>query len=176
MGDAINWECLLATIDNGTDVHLVSEDKDFRSQLSPPQFNEFLDDEWEVRKGSEIFFYTKISDFFKTNFPNIKIASEVERDSLIEELLNSGSFVTTHLVTAKLLKHRDFSPLQIEELVQIARSNNQVGWIIGDPDVHGFYASLMKPEGELPPEVAAQLKALVKEGEPNKGEDDGIPL
>jgi len=34
----------------------------------------------------------------------------------------------------------------------------------------------MKREGELPPEVAAQLKALVKEGEPNKEEEDGIPL
>jgi hypothetical protein len=175
LGDAINWECLLATIDNGTEFHFVSEDKDFRSQLSPPEFNEFLEDEWEERKKSGINFYTKISDFFKTNFPNIKIASEVERDLLIEELRNSGSFATTHLVVAKLLKHTDFSPLQIEELVQIARSNNQVEWIIGDPDVHSFYASLLKHEGKLPAEVAARLKALVKEGEPNKDEDGVLP-
>ena len=175
LGDAINWECLLAKIDDGTDVHLVSEDKDYRSQLTP-EFSDFLNHEWKTQKNSDIFFHTKISDFFKTNFPNIKIASEVERDLLIEDLRNSGSFATTHLVMARLLKHTDFSPLQIEELVQIARSNNQVGWIIGDPDVHSFYASLMKHEGELPSEVAAQLQALVKEGEPNKDEDDGIPL
>ncbi len=73
LGDAISWECLLATIDDGADVHLVSEDKDYRSQLSP-EFSEFLDEEWKERKKSEIFFYTKISDFFRTNFPNIKIA------------------------------------------------------------------------------------------------------
>jgi predicted nucleic acid-binding protein len=91
LGDAINWECLLAGIDDGTDVHLVSEDKDYRSQLST-EFSEFLDSEWDQRKSSKVFFYTKISDFFKTNFPNIKIASEVERDFLIEELQDSGSF------------------------------------------------------------------------------------
>jgi hypothetical protein len=175
LGDAINWECLLAEIDDGTDVHLVSEDKDYRSQLSA-EFSEFLDYEWDKRKKSKIFFYTKISDFFKTNFPNIKIASEVERDLLVEDLRNTGSFVSTHLVVAKLLKQTDFSPLQIEELVQIARSNSQVGWIMGDPDVHDFYASLLKHEAKLPPEVAAHLKALVKEGEAAPSDDDGIPL
>jgi predicted nucleic acid-binding protein len=175
LGDAVNWECLLVTIDDFADVHLVSEDKDYRSQLSP-EFSEFLNEEWEHRKTSKIFFYARISDFFKTNFPNIKIASEVERDLLVEELRNSGSFATTHLVMARLLKHTDFSPLQIDELVQIARSNSQIGWIVGDPDVHSFYASLLKSEGELSPEVAAQLNALVEEGDPAPSDDDGIPL
>jgi len=171
-GDAINWECLLATVGEGVDVHLVSEDKDFRSQLSPV-FSEFLDEEWKTRKGSSIFFFSKISDFFKATFPSIKIASEVERDMLIDDLRNSGSFATTHFVMARLLKHTDFTPLQIEELVQIARSNSQVGWIVGDADVYSFYASLLKHVGKLPPEVATQLKELVEAGEPKEREDEG---
>jgi predicted nucleic acid-binding protein len=64
LGDAINWECLLATTAEHTDIYFVSEDKDFRSQLSS-EFNKFLEDEWNDRKDSEIFFYGKISEFFK---------------------------------------------------------------------------------------------------------------
>ena len=91
IGDALNWGGLLTEIEDGTDIYFVSEDKDYRSQLSPTTFNEFLKTEWEDRKTSEIFFYTRISHFFKANFPNIKIASEVERDLAIEELGDSGS-------------------------------------------------------------------------------------
>jgi hypothetical protein len=85
----------------------------------------------------------------KANFPSIKIASEVERDLHIEDLRNAGSFAGTHFAVSKLAKHTSFSPLQIEELVQIARSNSQVLWIIGDSDVHSFYESLLKHQGQL---------------------------
>jgi hypothetical protein len=48
------------------------------------------------------------------------------RDLLIDELSESGSVAQTHIVIAKLLKHTEFSATQIEQLVQIARSNRQV--------------------------------------------------
>jgi predicted nucleic acid-binding protein len=178
LGDSINWECLLATIESETDVHLVSEDKDYRSQLSPTDLNEFLDHEWREQKKSKIHFYTKISDFFKANFPAIKIASEVERDHLIERLSESWSFAQTHIVVGKLQKHTEFSAAQIEQLVQIAQSNRQVGWIVADPDVHGFYLSLLKHKHKLSPEAATQLDALVKQGEEEeeKEDDDDIPF
>jgi hypothetical protein len=56
------------------------------------------------------------------------------------------------------------------------QSNNQVAWIIGNPDVHSFYSSLLKFEGKLSGEVAAELRALVNKGEPEKDKDDGSPL
>jgi PIN domain len=176
-GDAINWECLLSKIDSGTDVHLVSEDKDYRSQLSPSDFNEFLAEEWRERKNSNVKFYAKISDFFKANFPNIKIASEVERDLLIEELSESGSFAQTHIVIGKLFKHTDFSATQIEQLVQIAQSNSQIGWIIGDADVRAFYQSLLKHKDKLSTEAGDQLQALVSEGQKAVAEEqDDVPF
>jgi hypothetical protein len=70
------------------------------------------------------------------------------RDLLIDELSESGSFAQTHIVIAKLLKHTEFSATQIEQLVQIARSNRQVAWIIGDSDVHAF-ESLLKHKHKL---------------------------
>jgi hypothetical protein len=168
LGDAINWECLLAGVGNGTEIHLVSEDKDYRSQLSTSDLNEFLSEEWKTKKNSSVVFYTRISDFFRTNFPNIKIASQVERDFLVEELRDSGSFMQTHSVVAKLLKHTDFSPVQIEQLVQIAQDNGQVGWIIGDPDLHAFYSSLAKQGVDLPAELIAKLELLVQTGEQDR--------
>jgi len=135
--------------------------------------NEYLKFEWEDRKKADILFYTRISDFFKTNFPNIKIASEVERYLQITQLSESGSFATTHFVIAKLLKHTDFSPSQIEQLVRIAQTNNQIERILGDADVHGFYASLLKHEAKLQPELLDQLQQVVKSGEPIE-DADGI--
>jgi hypothetical protein len=165
MGDAVSWECLLARVQNGTDIFLVSEDKDFRSQLSEGSFNEFLVHEWEEKKASKVHFYSKISDFFKEQFPNIKIASEAERDLLIEQLANSGSFASTHLLIAKLAKQPDFSTAQVEQLVNIPESNNQVGWIIGDPDVHEFYSSLLQKYGaRIQKEATDKLSEIVQAG------------
>lgn len=173
LGDAINWGCLLKEIPEGEDLHLVSEDKDYRSQLSVDSFSEFLDSEWTEKKKSTLYYYARLSDFFKKNFPNIKIASEVERDLLVEELTNSGSFASTHFIISKLAKQTDFSPAQIEALVNIAQSNNQVGWIIGDSDVYDFYSSLSKKHCEkLQPDTKAQLLALLDEGKPDRTEND----
>jgi predicted nucleic acid-binding protein len=143
IGDAVNWECLLQGVPNKEDVHLVSGDKDFRSQLSDSRVNECLEQEWWERKTSHLYFYTKISDFFKSKFPNIKIAAELERDLLIQRLAHSGAFANTHTVIAKLFGQTEFSPAQVEQLAEIPDANNQVGWIIGDPDVHSFYAMLL---------------------------------
>ena len=175
IGDALNWGGLLTEIGEWTDLYFVSEDKDYRSQLSPATFNEFLKSEWKDRKTSEIFFYTRISDFFKANFPNIKIASDIEKDLAIQELADSGSFIATHLAIGSLSKHSEFTPLQIEELVRIAQSNNQVGWIVGDPDVHDFYKSLLKNKDQLQRDVVEQLQELVKKGLPEQNDDD-IPF
>lgn len=134
--------------------------------------NEYLAFEWEDRKQASIYFYTRISDFFRANFPTIKIASEIERDLQIAELSESRTFATTHVVIAKLAKHTDFSPSQIEAMVHIAQTNNQVEWILGDPDLHGFYCALLKHAAKLSPELIDQLEQVVKSGEPIQKTDD----
>jgi predicted nucleic acid-binding protein len=169
MGDAVNWEGLLAKCPDGVDLHLVSADKDYRSQLFGDEFNEFLKTEWNDRKKSDVIFYTKISDFFRTNFPDIKIASEVaavlEKDTLIDQLTESWSFAQTHTVIGKLLNQNNFSLAQVRQLIDVATSNTQVGWIVGDTDVHEFYAGLLKEYGEqLPQDQNATLHELVQKG------------
>jgi hypothetical protein len=113
-----------------------------------------------------MYCYSKLSDFFKGHFSDIKLASEVERDLLIKKLANSKSFATTHLVIAQLAKQAEFSPSQVEQLVVIPDANGQVGNIIGDSDVHQFYAVLLETYGDkIQPDVAKQLGLIVREGE-----------
>ncbi|GAC1562865.1 MAG: hypothetical protein NVS2B5_27980 [Beijerinckiaceae bacterium] len=175
VGDALNWETLLLTVAEGTDLYLVSEDKDYRSHLSEGVFNEFLRREWETGKKSELHYYSKISDFFKECFPGIKIASQIESDLAITSLSNSGSFASTHVQIAQLLKFDQFTPEQIERLVKIPAQNGQVGWIIGDADVHAFYAKLLgKYAKVLKQEDVDALAELVEAGKPQ--EDGDIPF
>lgn len=177
LGDALNWECLLNEIPNGADIYIVSADKDFRSILVDGNVNEFLFAEWSSSKNSSLFFYSKISDFFKDKYPNIKIAGEVERDLLIQQLVGSTSFASTHGIVAKLAAQTEFSPAQIEQLVDIPTFNNQVGWIIGDADVHDFYKSLhQKYHDKIQSAALEKLAAIIADGEPSSDVDEqGIP-
>jgi predicted nucleic acid-binding protein len=166
VGDAVNWETLLSAVSEGTDLYLVSEDRDYRSQLSEGVFNEFLDTEWKTKKKSQLYYYSKISDFFNQCFPTIKLASEVESDIAIGNLSMSGSFATTHICIAELAKFEEFSLVQVERLVKIPSQNNQIGLIIGDTDVHDFYSKLQDKYGKaLKKEDADTLAELVGRGE-----------
>ena len=176
VGDALNWETLLATVKDGTDLHLVSEDKDYRSQLSEGVFNEFLRNEWETKKMSELYYYSKISDFFKDCFPGIKIASQIQSDFAIMNLSKSGSFASTHICIAKLDKIDEFTPEQVSQLIEIPGRNGQVGMIIDDPDVHEFYAKLLEKHAtDLKDEDFGTLLEIVEKGKKLKIDDD-IPF
>lgn len=172
VGDAVNWETLLSAVGKGTDLYFVSEDKDYRSQLSDNVFNEFLKDEWISKKKSSLLYYSKISDFFKECFPEIKIASQIEADLAINNLSNSGSFATTHICIAKLDTFDQFTIAQVERIIKIASGNGQVAWIIDDTDVHEFYAKLLdKYGGGLKKDDLEILKELVAKGAPEPDEE-----
>lgn len=175
MGDAINWECLLQQANGGNHLHLVSGDSDYVSLLDETSFNEFLKKEWKSTTSSELCFYRTISEFFRSNYPNIQLASEVEKDLLIDKLTGSGTFRRTHEIVSRLMAHTDFSPTQIDQLVSIPDSNPQVGWIVGDPDLQEFYRKLIvNHSGQIDPTLRAKLEKLI-ETEVEDSDDD-IPF
>ena len=175
MGDEVNWDALLANAPNGEDLHLVSGDSDYAAAMDADKFNAFLDDEWKEKKNSSIIFHKSLQEFFKANYPQIKLASDVKKSMLIEKLAKSGSFATTHLVIAKLESMDDFSPAQVEQLIQIADMNSQVGWIIGDDDVLAFYSKLKeKYAGAISAESLGTLDQLLPDDQP--ADDDEIPF
>lgn len=144
LGDAVNWELLLEGVPEGQDLYFVTEDKDYASVLDESQFKEFLLKEWKDRKKSGLLYHKRLSTIFKDKFPDIKLASELEKDLLIKQFGSSPNFATTHATVAKLSKYTDFTGPQASEIVVSAISNNQIAWIIKDDDVHQFLKSIIK--------------------------------
>ncbi len=142
-GDAINWEVLIAGAPN-EDIYLITDDKDYISPIDENKLSEFLLEEWRKKKQSEIFFYRRLSEFFRDKFPLIKLASELEKELAISSLISSGKFQDTHLAIARLSKFTDFSDKQINEIVTAAVFNSQIYWIKDDPDVKEFLESVIR--------------------------------
>ena len=142
-GDAVNWECLKHSVPDGEDLYFISNDKDYRSDLSDKDFNPFLKSEWKRDKKSNIVFYANLVSFLNEHIKELQIKTEQEKQELIEKLANSTNFITTHGLITLLSRHTSWTESQIEELCSIAENNTQVSWILGDTDVLSFYSSLL---------------------------------
>lgn len=167
LGDAINWEALLQAVESGNDLHLVSGDGDYCSALDVSRLDGFLLHEWEVAKKSKIIFFKQLALFFREEFPDIRLASEMEKDLAIRDLATSGSFAQTHQVIARLAQYTDFTASQLNEIVSAVLSNNQVYWIASDTDVHTFLSTVLRGrENQIDPENLQKLGDLLA-GEPD---------
>jgi hypothetical protein len=157
IGDAINWETLLKKMPDGN-LYLITEDKDYMSQLNEDKLAEFLLEEWVEKKKSSVFFYRKLSGFFRDKFPTIKLASELEKELAVASLVWSGSFQATHAAIARIATFSEFTDGQINQIVDAAVSNTQISWICNDTDVKSFLQSVVQGnEGIIEP---AKLKAF----------------
>lgn len=143
LGDAINWESLLDFVPEGEDLFFVTEDGDFYSPLDNGEFNLFLKLEWKAKKESGLKYFKQISAFFKTYFDYIKLADEAVKNELIQQLAQSGSFSQTHSIVAKLSKYTEFSPTQLENIIDATLYNDQIHWIINDEDVEEFINNVL---------------------------------
>jgi len=144
LGDAINWEALLDHMPPLTDLHFITDDRDYISILDENRLKEFLLHEWAVRtQAGELRFYRRLSSFFKEYFPQIKLASELEKELSIQTLAASRSFSRTHIAIARLSKHTQFTATQRNDIVRAAVSNSQVSSIIDDEDVQQFLATVI---------------------------------
>ncbi len=138
LGDAINWECLLAEIPHGEDLYFVTGDKDYCSALNEDDFSDFLLAEWRTQKKSTIHFYKRLSGFCKDKFPEVALASVRDKEFLIRDLVNSQSIVDTQKVIAKLSYYQEFTAAQANAIITGAITNRQVIWSIEDPLVKKF--------------------------------------
>ena len=144
-GDEINWEALLEFIPSDSHFVLISDDKDYKSPLSENKLREFLVKEWEGRKGSKILFYRSLTSFFKEHKINIELRWEEEKDQLIQELMESPNFSTTHEIIKRLSKFINFSEDQIKNIGKAVLLNSQVSCIAKDTDVKRFYEKNVLP-------------------------------
>jgi len=164
LGDAVNWEALLSVVKKKSDLAFVTDDGDYASPLGESDFHPFLIDEWGRVKGSKIVFYRRLSHFFAAQFPDISLQTDLEKDRLIQRLAQSASFSETHAVIHRLRDYVDYSIAQRNDLLRAAISNNQVGWIVLDTDVHDFLQSIVRGyEPRLDQDLLNQFNALVRE-------------
>lgn len=95
-------------------------------------------------KNATLHLYPSLSDFLSEVLPAIRLRNESEKATLIEALAGSETFHETHLVVARLLRIEDFSDEQAREIADAVIENNQVHWIIGDPDVRQLAERLLE--------------------------------
>lgn len=169
LGDAINWEGLLESVENNQALYLIADDKDYYSVLDEDKLKEFLADEWHDKKSEKVIVYRRLSQFFKEHYPDIKLAGEFEKELAIRGLVNSTNFSRTHSAIGKLNKYAEFNKSEINELVQAFFTNERVSRLITDEDVRDFYVSLLNNHGDAIEEnIKQELKLRMEDAEEAK--------
>lgn len=75
-------------------------------------------------------------------FIDIAVASELEKELRIRQLVESPSFAETHRAVGALASYTDYSEQQAQELLEAAVTNSQIASIASDRDVHEFFMQL----------------------------------
>ena len=121
--------------------------------------------------SSNLITYRRLSVFFQSNFPDIDLASESEKDELIARLGASRRFADTHRIVAALSHFSDFTPSQLESIVSAAISNNQIYWIMDDPEIGSFIKRvIVGKERLIDADSLEQLSQYLKQP------DDEVPF
>ena len=176
LGDALNWELLLKAVPVGMPIYFVTEDRDYTSALDETKFKDFLLQEWSKTKAEEVHFFKRLSSFFKEKFPDIKLASELEKDLAIKQFVSSPNFAFTHTYVAKLAKFSDFTLSQASTILAAPLANNQVGWIATDPDVQEFLESVLaQHKDKLEAKLVEQIEDLLAPPSLQVNDEDDAP-
>lgn len=148
IGDRLNWEALLQEVEAGNDLCIITRDQDYLADFKTATPNMFLIKEWQKQKQGSLKIFKGIKSFAIFVDQTIAFLNDPQRTEAIGYLRDSGSFSSTHIAISNLSGFLgQFTEEEVETLLQIALDNGQVGGIMGDDDVHGFYSSI---RGELP--------------------------
>lgn len=176
-GDALNWETLLKICPPENDLTFISDDKDYFSEVDNSKFNKYLEKEWTNSKNSNIIFYKSISEFFKKKYPNIKLASDLQKDVYIERLENSNTFRDTRHNLYKLSQFKDFTSDQINRVFFQTFSNSQLFWISEDEDINEILFEFYDQYEDLLDEnISIEFQSKIKRLKDIKLEEEDYPF
>lgn len=94
-----------------------------------------------------------------------------EWDELIEQLLESPNFQTTHSIISKLQKNSHWTAHQVDELCRAVVDNSQVGWVIEDFDVCSFYRGLLADITDRSGHLKTVFDMVLEAEEDQRGND-----
>jgi hypothetical protein len=158
-GDRLNWELLLTHVPEDADLHIVSNDGDFASIIDGTKPHPVILKEWKSRNNADLYLHTELGAFLATHFPDIKVATDIEKRNAINQLKESGSFQRTHAAISQLEEFADLlTAAEVDELVEAALKNSQIRWIGTDPDVSAFFKKIVEPHlDKYPRERQAEI-------------------
>jgi hypothetical protein len=161
IGDRIAWEALLASLPDGSELHLITDDGDFESDLFPGQPRSYLKSEWKRKKNGELKLWKRTSQFIAAHFPEADSTIDFERGLKVEALRKSSNFASTHAAIAELTGQQGFSDVQCRHLVEALLNNSQVHWIKDDDDVKTFFCEFLSTyKGKIEDELYKQAITL----------------
>lgn len=129
LGDAINWEILLESVESTdifNEIHIISDDVDYRSALDDAAIDTFLANEWSSRKLGTVYLYRTLNSFFSKHFPDIALVDEAIKDGIIEQIGTATSFDSARSLIAKLYTMGNLSEGQAKSLFKSSSTNAQV--------------------------------------------------
>ncbi len=164
-GDAIIWETLLNEVEND-DLYFITDDKDYFSEVIKENFNSFLLNEWKEKKeGKEIKFYKTLTDFFASNFSDIKLEIEYDKEQAIRELEKASSFYAARGALNRIHNYDSFLPKQVIKIIKISLNNTQVYWIGQDEDINTMLYDIIEKNKNI---IDVNLLKEFKEKIPKK--------
>ena len=120
----------------------------------------FLKQEWREKKDADLHVYRTLSSFLRTHFDGVAFSFVGAKSELIERLRTCPNFAATHEVVGELEEYGYFTLDEVTAILEAARANNQVGWILGDQDVAAFLSRVALP---LKDQLAPDLVDMVTE-------------
>ena len=136
LGDAINWECLLASMTRNCDLYVIAEDKDWRSARGEDEFEAFLKWEWKAANGGSVRYFRRLSGFLKAMFPAINLKDEMEKEAAIKTLSGCHSFAASHAALDGMAKFSSFTGDQANTILKAVTTNRQIFGIAEDSDIN----------------------------------------
>jgi hypothetical protein len=102
LGDQIIWEVLLDKVEANTDLHFITDDRDYISDLDDTKPSDPVAVEWSAKNGGDLLVFKSLSKLAKAHFPQIDLPADVIKSGAISKLSQSGNSSLTHVQIACL--------------------------------------------------------------------------
>jgi len=144
LGDAISWLTLLDELKGKDDLIVVSRDSDFLDPLEK-KLHPFLRDELKNKQIKKTKLFESINEFLNA-YTDIILEDENNKqlDELIQRLRESSSFYETHHIVSNFDHYiKVINKEQASDILDISLDNEQIRWIINDPDIKSFLLEII---------------------------------
>lgn len=163
IGDRLCWVGLLKTLPDAAELHIVSDDTDYKNEGFSDRVRPYLEYEWKQKKNGEARLWERISQFLSAKFPDAENAIEMEKLILAKSLKDSFNYANTHQVIAQLLALGNFNSEQLRLISEAIIENSQVRDIRLDADVKNFYLGFIEShKDKLDANLLANINKLYK--------------